>query len=265
MVGVEVGATVCVGAVFVGLIDGEMVVGVTVGVGLLTTVPQSTTILGNSITDSTAGPLNSGLGIDLFEATDTSGPPDFVPESFSEMGVTLNDTGDSDTGPNNYMNYPVINSASQNLLNLNVNFDLDAADSPTNQYRVEFFANDTADPSGYGEGQTFLGYTTLSPGSNQDVSITLPTGTNLTGKVLSATTTAIDNTTDSGFGGTSEFSLVSDVNVLALPQDGNNEEQDILANTGQDVRLFGVVGIAIIILAAYMARRARSYVYIASK
>jgi parallel beta-helix repeat protein len=227
---------------------GIAVASITLSVVPLTIAPQNTTILGNSITDSTAGPLNSGLGIDLFEATDTSGSPDFVPESFSEIGATLNDTGDSDTGPNNYMNYPVINSASQNLLNLNVNFDLDAADSPTDQYRVEFFANDAADPSGYGEGQTFLGSTTVSPGSDKKANLTLPTGTNLTGKVLSATTTAIDGTTTSGFGSTSEFSFVSNIDIIALPQEPTSTE-GVLANTGQNRGTLQVMALLLIVSA----------------
>ena len=229
----------------------------------LTVTSQNTAILGNSISNSTLGPLNSGLGIDLLEMTDASGPPDFVPESFSEIGATLNDPSDADTGPNNYINYPVINSASQNLLNLNVNFDLDAADSPTNQYRVEFFANDTADPTGYGEGQTFLGSTTVSPGSDQVANLTLPAGTNLTGKVLSATTTAIDGTTNTGFGSTSEFSRTQTIIVSALSQGDaeNNQAGGNLADTGQDIRLFGVVGVSIIALSAYLARRARKYTY----
>lgn len=245
---------------------GIAVASLTIAAVPLTLTTQSTTILNNSIINTSPGAINSGLGIDLVEMTDTSLPPDFFPDSFNEEGATLNDTGDTDTGPNNYINFPMINSVEQDGLDLNLNLDLDASDSPSNQYRVEIFANDTADPSGYGEGQTFLGYTNLSPGSNQDVSITLPSDTNLTGKVLSATTTAIDNTTASGFGSTSEFSLVSDVNVFALPQgngDTNTEAQNngALANTGQDVRVIASVGIFVITSGLATALVRRRYVY----
>ena len=231
----------------------------------LTLTAQDTTILGNSITGSNPGTTDGGLGIDIFEMIDTSATPDFAPESYNNLGPTSNDAIDSDTGPNSYINFPVINSASQNLLNLNVNFDLDAADSPTNQYRVEFFANDTADPSGYGEGQTYLGSTTVSPGSSQEANLTLPMGTNLTGRVLSATTTAINGTTTSGFGSTSEFSQTLAFTVSALPQDGNDQESDVLANTGQDIRFYGLVGVLFLVTAVYIVFRYRNYTYTAGR
>ena len=180
-------------------------------------------ILSNSIHDNNS--VNSGLGIDLVTGVEL-GMPDGIFNSYNNLGPDTNDSGDADTGPNNYINFPVINSVDQNNLNLSVNFNLDALDSPTNQYRVEFFANDSADPSGYGEGQTYLGYATVSPGNNQIANITLPAGTNLTGKVLSATTTAIDNTTTSGFGSTSEFSLASNITVSSLPTNNNTDNSN---------------------------------------
>ena len=218
------------------------------------------TILNNHIYSNKPG--NSyglslpGLGIEHIEIQlDGS----FTPQSAVSSGPTLNDTGDTDTGPNNYMNFPVINNVDQNLLNLSVSFDLDALDSPTNQYRVEFFANDTADPSGYGEGQTYLGSATVSPGTNQTANITLPTGTNLTGKVLSATTTAIDGGTTSGFGSTSEFSLTKAITVSALPKVDSS-----LANTGQNIRLSGISS-GVVIIIAYVSYRTRRYIYSARR
>ena len=56
----------------------------------------------------------------------------------------------------------VLTSATQTGTNAEINFNLDAADGENDQYRVEFFSNDTPDPSGYGEGQTFLGSTTVT-------------------------------------------------------------------------------------------------------
>ena len=222
--------------------------------------PSSNTFIGNSVYGNEAGSINGfgapGLGIELLNINVDGG---FVPQSADSDGPDINDPSDVDTGTNNYMNYPVINSASQNLLNLNVNFEIDAADSPTNQYRVEFFANDTADPSGYGEGQTYLGSTTVSPGNDMVANLTLPSGTNLTGKVLSATTTAIDGTTNSGFGSTSEFSLVSNIDIIALPQEPTSTE-GVLANTGQNITALlaiaaGLWGLSV----AIVKRQHRSY------
>ncbi|MDB5310735.1 MAG: repeat-containing protein, partial [Gemmataceae bacterium] len=81
---------------------------------------------------------NRGLGIDL-------GP---------NSGVVLNDSlGHS--GPNNYQNYPVLTSALTTSGTLAVTGLLTS--TPSTQFTVQFFANDTADQSGYGQGQRLLG------------------------------------------------------------------------------------------------------------
>jgi CSLREA domain-containing protein len=205
--------------------------------------PVNNAVIGNSIVSNNNGTFLGnpvpGLGIDNLIINPGDG-------STIEAGVTLNDVDDTDTGANNFMNFPVVNSASQNLLELAVNLDLDVADSPTNQYRVEFFANDAADPSGYGEGQTFLGSTIVSPGDDQNVSVAMPTGTNLTGKVLSATTTAVDGATTSGFGSTSEFSLVSDIDIIALPSADDEDSSGLLANTGQSILALALVAATLV-------------------
>ncbi len=184
-----------------------------------TGTPKNTAIIGNSIHSNNFVESNlvqnNGLGIDILSSVDTSAVPDGNPEEFASTGPTPNDPADSDTGPNDYINYPVINTATQTGHQLSIDFSLDAAGSTNNNYRVEFFASDQADPSGYGEGQTFLGSTTVPNGTNQTASLNLPPGTDLTGKVLSATTTALNSATDTGFGSTSEFSRVTDINVVS--------------------------------------------------
>ncbi len=193
--------------------------------------PTNVTVVGNSIfgnEDNNTGTQSSGLGIDIFNSTDNE--PDGVVDSDANVGVTANDSADADTGPNNFMNFPVLNNATQNGTTLTVDLNLDAADTTDSNgnYRVEFFANDSADTSGYGEGQTYLGSANISNGNNKTATVTLANGTNLTGKVLSATTTAINNTTASGFGATSEFSQTKPVAVLSTVTSNNP-----LANTGQ--------------------------------
>ena len=56
---------------------------------------------------------NSGLGIDLGVA----GPD----------GITANDPNDGDSGPNDFLNYPVINSMFYNSGSLTYDFDLDCS------------------------------------------------------------------------------------------------------------------------------------------
>ncbi|HTO09248.1 MAG TPA: hypothetical protein VMR86_19510, partial [Myxococcota bacterium] len=98
---------------------------------------------------------NAGLGIDL----DPRGvdPNGYAPE----QGVSLNDSGDVDGGPNNTLNFPVIQTAMVNGGNLIV----------TGWARpgsvVEFFIAAT-DASGFGEGQTFAFSATEGSGSDAD-------------------------------------------------------------------------------------------------
>jgi titin len=92
-------------------------------------------ILGNSIHD------NGRLGIAL---------------SFCGSNTpTMNDHCDTDTGPNDLQNYPVITSASFSGENVTLSGTLDSV--PNTTFRLEFFSSAVGDPSGNGEGQTFLG------------------------------------------------------------------------------------------------------------
>jgi len=81
-----------------------------------------------------------------------------------DNGVTLNDPGDPDTGPNEELNFPVITSAvflaGQTTINGTINIDTD----PT-QAIVELFWV-IPDPSGYGEGAQYLGVTNPDAAGN---------------------------------------------------------------------------------------------------
>jgi hypothetical protein len=116
--------------------------------------PGSASILGNSIF------ANGGLGIDLSITT------------FPMDGVTLNDSS-GHTGPNNFQNFPVLTSAAAGS-NTTITGTLNS--TPNTTFRVEFFAGDAADPTGFGEGQTFLGFTNVTTDANGDASfsVTLP-------------------------------------------------------------------------------------------
>ncbi len=94
-------------------------------------------ILGNSIFD------NGGLGIDLGGGTENA------------SGVTDNDAGDADTGPNGLLNHPVLTSATTSGGQTTIEGFLDKTNS--HFINLQFFASPAADPSGFGEGKTFLG------------------------------------------------------------------------------------------------------------
>ena len=200
----------------------------------VTLTPVNNAILGNSILSNQSSTVDSldypGLGIDL---AGTVLDENYQVASGINVGPTPNDEADPDTGSNIYMNFPVLNSAVQNGTKVTMNLSLDAAGTtdPGGLYRVELFANDSADPSGYGEGQTYLGYAMVANGENQEIDFTIPAGINLTGKALSATTTSLNSEITSGFGSSSELSLVT-TNIKVIEQPGG------LAITGQNLILF---------------------------
>lgn len=90
---------------------------------------------------------NGGLGIDL-----------------GNDGPTPNDVNDGDGGPNSLQNAPVLSSAVSGSLTVNgslLTAPFDPADEP--HYRVEFFVSDECDPSGFGEGEDYIGSISIEP------------------------------------------------------------------------------------------------------
>lgn len=134
------------------------------------------TITHNSITQ------NGRLGIDLFGGKEDAN------------GVTKNDSRDRDSGPNELMNYPEQLQATDDGTATVVEGRLRFPDPES--VTVEFFASDAPDPSGFGEGDQFLG-TATPEGKQGRFTATLPAG--LTGQWITATATDAE-------GNTSEFS-----------------------------------------------------------
>ncbi len=112
------------------------------GVGVGTT-PRSVddAILSNAIYG------NQGLGIDL-----------------GDDGVTPNHPGGPTPGPNDYQNYPVLLAAITYNGRTYIMGTLNSA--PDTTFTLQFFSDPTADPSGYGQGQTYLGQTTVTTDAN---------------------------------------------------------------------------------------------------
>ena len=126
-----------------------------------------------------------------------------------ENGVTTNDAGDGDSGPNDLLNFPQITAvrvAGAAQLQYNVTLDAPAAASG---YRIEFFANSAADPSGFGEGERYLGHVDIShAGGSQTYMGQLTTQVPIAvGDIISATATR--RTAGGTWDTTSEFSAVA--------------------------------------------------------
>lgn len=126
---------------------------------------------------------NTGLGIDLIGD-----------------GVTQNDQGDGDIGPNNIQNFPVITSITGNSSQTTITGNLNS--TPSTTFSLNFYSSSVCDPSGNGEGATpfgpgAVGVATDSNG-NAGFSVTLPAPLS-PGHVITATAT-------DAAGNTSEFS-----------------------------------------------------------
>jgi hypothetical protein len=107
-------------------------------------------------------------------------------------GVTPNDGGDPDYRANEDLNFPVITSAVYSNGQTTISGTLDIDSDPT-QSAIEIFKA-SPDPSGYGEGQTFINLTNPVAGGNWSAVVT----------GLAAGDTITATTTDMNFN-TSEF------------------------------------------------------------
>ena len=114
-------------------------------------------------------------------------------------GITPNDTNDPDGGPNNLQNFPVITAAMSGSISANITLN----SMPNTAFRVEVFSSVAADPSGNGEGQTFIGSINMVTDGGGNASTTFTSTTTVpVGQFL--TTTATDSA-----GNTSEFSVAA--------------------------------------------------------
>jgi hypothetical protein len=154
------------------------------GVHLRLLTGSGNTIRSNSIFD------NGGFGIDL-----------------GSDGVTQNDDGDVDTGPNDLLNFPTLRAQATNG-DVVITATMDS--SPNATYTVEFFSNTECDPSGYGEGMTLLGTASVTTDATGVGAATFTTARGaLTGNVFTATAT-------DEVGNTSEFSQCTAVSDFAV-------------------------------------------------
>jgi parallel beta-helix repeat protein len=129
-------------------------------------------ILRNSIHD------NGGLGIDL-----------------GDDGETPNTPGSPHTGPNMLQSYPGITSASHTQSGYTIKGHLDFS-QPSTTVRVEFFASHQPNSSGFGDGQSFLGFLNVKTDNlgNATFSFSAPLITGM--GFVTATATVAGNTSE---------------------------------------------------------------------
>jgi CSLREA domain-containing protein len=180
--------------------------------------PASSNLIRTAGVQAPSGMGNAILGNSIIN-TDSLGI------NLSNDGVTPNDPGDTDTGPNNLQNFPVLTTASKSGSSININGTLNGAANST--YRVEFFANDACDPSGYGEGETFIGATNVTTNGSGNVSFNVEFAFPASvGQYVTATATDPNNNT-------SEFSQCLEV----IPGNSANDVPERNAFPTTDVTL----------------------------
>jgi len=126
---------------------------------------------------------NTGLGIDL-----------------GGTGAIVTNDSQGHNGPNNYANYPVLNSVTAGPTTV-VSGTLQNASTPGTIYYLDFYANTTPNASGHGDAQVYLGSATVTTDSTGLTSFSVGgLGATSTGQYV--TVTATDQ-----YGNTSEFAL----------------------------------------------------------
>ncbi|HUP49585.1 MAG TPA: Ig-like domain-containing protein, partial [Thermoanaerobaculia bacterium] len=155
---------------------------------------------------------NGGLGIDL-----------------DPLGPTLNDPDDADFGPNDLLNFPVIDSAlpgsSVGLRVISGSLDLSSFDAAFAPVKIQVYGSPAPDGSGYGEGQQLLATIAATADGNGDVTawstgeISVPAG------LYSFTATATLDDFCSGTRTTSEFSLA--LTIPAAAADAYTATEDV--------------------------------------
>ena len=157
---------------------------------------------------------NTGLGIDL-----------------TPNGVTSNDDGDSDTGPNDLQNFPVLTAVSTNGNTTTIGGTLNS--KPNTSYTIEFFSNPTCNSSGFGEGRKLIAtYYNLTTDSNGNASFVTNVQSVPVGQIVTATAT-------DAAGNTSEFSAcraatppLASVTLNPNTVDGGNASTATVSLTG---------------------------------
>ncbi len=210
-----------------------------------TVTPQNVNnpILGNSIFNNGRNKPASLLGIDLVSGTQFP----------ADDGNTSNDFGDGDAGPNKLQNYPVLTSFATGGGSTTVTGTLNSRNSngAGKTYRIEFFTSPAASQTGFGEGQTFIGFRELTIGANPGPFVDQGQGTvafNATGLPQVASTDSITATATELIAGagstalnTSEFSQAIAAPTPPPPGKLLNISTRARVETGDNVLIGGFI------------------------
>ena len=111
-------------------------------------------------------------------------------------GPNQNDPGDADTGTNQRQNFPILDFASGGGGTTNVRGVLNSR--PSAGFTLDFYSSPACDPSGYGQGQTYLGSANVSTDSSNIASfnVNLAVGTPLGHFVTATATDTLNNTSE---------------------------------------------------------------------
>ena len=202
---------------------------------------------GSNIISNNTISFNTGEGINIQSGTHNTISQNEIFKNAGGLGIDLlgdgvtpNDAGDGDTGPNDLLNFPVIDSVPMNISTHDFYVYGRAAANATIEFFVAHPALDPTkppDPSGYGEAYGYVG-TAISDGSGNFMD-TIPNTYPLF-TILTATATLSGNT--------SEFShnfaltpaplyvvLYSPVNVWVTDANGNYIGRDSVGNLSQTI------------------------------
>ncbi len=153
---------------------------------------------------------NGALGIDL--SADTTAP-------FDPDGVTENDCGDADTGPHGLQNYPILTAP---IFNGDGTVTVGGAfgSKASQTYTLDFYSNSTADPSNYGEGETYIGSKSVTTDASGKTAFQFTSTVQVApGLKITATASDID-------GSTSEFSCFA--GQCAVRRPGLTDEESAM-------------------------------------
>lgn len=187
--------------------------------------PQNTTIGGAFIGAANTISGNGQAGVGLYNSgTLNHRISGNSIQANGGLGILLQ--ADGGAGPNNLQNSPVLNTASLGI-NTTISGSLNSAANTT--FRLEFFASATADPSGSGEGQHFIGMLNLTTNGagaasfSQSFSTAVPDG-----RFVSATATDPS-------GNTSAFSGNITVSTTDTDGDGMPDSYEVANNLSTTV------------------------------
>jgi Calx-beta domain len=120
-------------------------------------------------------------------------------------GLTANDQGDGDAGPNDLQNSPALTSVSSGVDGTLIQGTLNSTANTT--FAIDFFSNSSCDSSGSGEGESYIGTANVTTDAAGDASF------NLNFSVLLPSAKVVTATATNPSGSTSEFSSCFGVNA----------------------------------------------------